>query len=369
SWSQGAVTTDWIADQSELRMNFSTPVTYVSLDAVANSSGDHGRLEIYSAADELLGRYTTASLDAGEIESMVLARGTAEISYAIATGHMGTSIQLDRLQVGPDATTTTDAQGAYWLSWLPAAEYRVEVVPHTNWETTAAGDGVQTVVLAAGQELERIDFGQKVGPGPAWQNQAAPTDVNIDGNETPLDALLVINDLNLHGSRLLPVAPAAGEGPPPYPDVNGDGYVTPIDALSVINALNAACCSGEGSGEGDTSQQRRGNSESGSPEGESGPLPLWSPLLPGKEADLQHGQEQEEAVELSTAKAGAPQVGPWLVEDFTVFSSLPPVGEGQPLGSQLEKELDGVDQNRQGLLVDLDQAWHDAIFYELGCQP
>ncbi|MEO2023177.1 MAG: protein containing Planctomycete extracellular domain protein, partial [Pirellulaceae bacterium] len=33
SWSQGAVTTDWIADQSELRMNFSTPVTYVSLDA------------------------------------------------------------------------------------------------------------------------------------------------------------------------------------------------------------------------------------------------------------------------------------------------------------------------------------------------
>ncbi len=364
SWSQGTVVSDWIADQSELRMDFSTPVTYVSIDAVANSSGDYGRLEIYSAADELLGRYTTMSLDAGEVESMVLARGTAEISYAIATGHMGTSVQLDRLQVGPETTATTDAQGAYWLSWLPPAEYRVEVVPRTNWETTAEGDGVQTVVLVAGQALERIDFGQEVGPGPAWQNQATPTDVNIDGNVTPLDALLVINDLNLHGSRLLPAIPAAGEGPPPYPDVNGDGYATPVDALAVINALNAACCSGEGSGEGGTSQQRGGSSESGSPEGESAALSVGAALFLED-----HVGGQQDPVVLATDTMVVPQMGPRLVVDYTVFASVRPIEQDRQVDARFERDRDILDANQPGLSVASGDAWRDVIFSELGCQP
>ncbi|MCY2987719.1 MAG: dockerin type I domain-containing protein [Planctomycetota bacterium] len=72
-----------------------------------------------------------------------------------------------------------------------------------------------------------------------WQNFDNRYDVNHDGYVTPLDALLIINDFNLHGSRTLPAAPVSPQAPPPYLDVSGDGDETPLDALLVINELNA----------------------------------------------------------------------------------------------------------------------------------
>jgi hypothetical protein len=67
-----------------------------------------------------------------------------------------------------------------------------------------------------------------------WQNPESPQDVNGDGAISPLDALLVINDLNRNGSRSL----AGTAGGPPFLDVNGDSFVTAIDALLIINRLN-----------------------------------------------------------------------------------------------------------------------------------
>ena len=72
----------------------------------------------------------------------------------------------------------------------------------------------------------------------AWQNVSLPLDVNGDQGITPVDALLIINDLNEFGSRLLPPL-AAGLQPPPYLDVNGDGRVSPVDVLQIVNHLNA----------------------------------------------------------------------------------------------------------------------------------
>jgi hypothetical protein len=69
----------------------------------------------------------------------------------------------------------------------------------------------------------------------AHTNPASPLDVNGDGAVTPLDALLLINDLNNNGSPIL----AWLASPAPYLDVNGDGSVTPIDVLVVVNHLNA----------------------------------------------------------------------------------------------------------------------------------
>jgi hypothetical protein len=78
-------------------------------------------------------------------------------------------------------------------------------------------------------------------------NGARPEDVNADSHISPVDALLVINELNTSGSRTLT---GNGGEPPPidqgegesqaqaYYDVNNDGYVSPVDALMVINALN-----------------------------------------------------------------------------------------------------------------------------------
>jgi hypothetical protein len=80
-----------------------------------------------------------------------------------------------------------------------------------------------------------------------WQNEPAPLDVNNDGSVAPLDALLVINELNdpVAGNPvtgLLPNPPQPPDLVPEevgYVDVDGDGYVAPRDALLIINALNS----------------------------------------------------------------------------------------------------------------------------------
>ena len=79
-----------------------------------------------------------------------------------------------------------------------------------------------------------------------WQNAANPLDVNASGVITTLDALIIVNRLNLNGPAVLPPPgqPIDPGGPPAFPsslfyDVNGDGRVTVLDALSVINFLNA----------------------------------------------------------------------------------------------------------------------------------
>jgi VCBS repeat-containing protein len=84
-------------------------------------------------------------------------------------------------------------------------------------------------------------------------NGSRPEDVNADKAVSPLDALLIINELNKTGSRPLmsqTLASTAGgegesnDGGKVYYDVNNDGHISPIDSLLVINALNA-----EGEGE------------------------------------------------------------------------------------------------------------------------
>lgn len=93
-------------------------------------------------------------------------------------------------------------------------------------------------------------------PESAWQNPSEPLNVDGDpeGTIVPLDALLIINTLNLDGPRLLTGGPDGDQ--PRYYDVSGDGWVTAIDALMVINWLNANPIGGSGasplsSGEGE----------------------------------------------------------------------------------------------------------------------
>lgn len=66
-----------------------------------------------------------------------------------------------------------------------------------------------------------------------FHNDDNPYDVDGNGTVSPLDALAIINYLNLYGPG--PVGP----GDPGFGyDVNGDGQVTALDALLVINRLN-----------------------------------------------------------------------------------------------------------------------------------
>ncbi len=71
----------------------------------------------------------------------------------------------------------------------------------------------------------------------SFQNESEAEDVDNDGWITPLDALLVINDLNNRGARDLT---DTDERPEHLIDVNGDDYVSAVDALLVINRLNSS---------------------------------------------------------------------------------------------------------------------------------
>ncbi len=72
-------------------------------------------------------------------------------------------------------------------------------------------------------------------------NSAMATDVNADGVVSPIDALVIINELNRQFfAELQGEAPAANQGLARfYTDVNADKNVTALDALTVINYLNA----------------------------------------------------------------------------------------------------------------------------------
>jgi hypothetical protein len=82
----------------------------------------------------------------------------------------------------------------------------------------------------------------------ARHNSELPVDVNGDGHVTPMDVLIVVNELNENGGQLASEtaeAEAAGQHSY-YCDVNNDGYVTPLDALGVINILNDPVAEAEG---------------------------------------------------------------------------------------------------------------------------
>jgi hypothetical protein len=84
-----------------------------------------------------------------------------------------------------------------------------------------------------------VDPGAPSASEHPWQNPVLRVNVNNDSIVSPLDVLLVINEINMRNSRTLPPAPANGESLPPFWDVSGDDKISPQDVLLVINYLNS----------------------------------------------------------------------------------------------------------------------------------
>jgi len=111
----------------------------------------------------------------------------------------------------------------------------------------AAPPASPPVIGTAAGELALSDLNLAV-----YQNPNHATDVDASGLVTPLDALLVINKVNADGSGSLDVTlgetnqSATGEGEAdarisaPFYDVNGDYVISPLDVLLVVNELNGA---------------------------------------------------------------------------------------------------------------------------------
>ena len=95
--------------------------------------------------------------------------------------------------------------------------------------------------LGNGLRLEpifnRFQFALHVIPA-SWQNFENHYDINADGQLTPVDVLLLINEINLNGSRPLERPSILTSLPAPYLDPTGDSFLAPVDVLVVINEIN-----------------------------------------------------------------------------------------------------------------------------------
>jgi len=107
------------------------------------------------------------------------------------------------------------------------------------------GDRIELHFVDGGRgDADLIPNGEIVGPGSPglvakpWQNPILPEDVNNDGSVTPLDALLLIGEINDSGPRELPAIPTGNDSIPPYWDASGDDQITSLDVLLVIDLLN-----------------------------------------------------------------------------------------------------------------------------------
>lgn len=69
-----------------------------------------------------------------------------------------------------------------------------------------------------------------------WRNPLDSLDVDQDRSISPLDVLVVINDINAKGSRKLPDVKTPGTA---FLDADGDQFVSPLDVLSIVNAINS----------------------------------------------------------------------------------------------------------------------------------
>ena len=78
--------------------------------------------------------------------------------------------------------------------------------------------------------LDVVDFEPKT----RWQSPVEPLDVDQSSKISPIDALLVINELGKYEGGVLPVDGEVSN----YVDTDGNGLVGPLDALLVINQLN-----------------------------------------------------------------------------------------------------------------------------------
>jgi hypothetical protein len=117
--------------------------------------------------------------------------------------------------------------------------------------------GLAATGLAEDGEVEDYQIQLLANP---WRNPSNGLDVDNSGFVVPLDALIVINDLNRNGPRALPNPPTAPL-PPPFIDANGDTFATAQDVLVIVNFLNANS-GGEGEGEGGMPAAAGGEGES-----------------------------------------------------------------------------------------------------------
>jgi hypothetical protein len=240
----------------------------VTISVLANDVAPTGTLDPSTLAIVDQANFGEASVDANN--------GT--ITYTPNAGFSGAdnfryTVRDSQGNVSNEATVTINVSSA---GWEPVADFAVgysgESVAITPLVNDTAAAGTPTIVITVapshgtatvrgssitytsdpdfvGQDTLQYGFANgtatptDVAPvtltvadrARAWQNPIWNVDVDADGQISPLDAILVINQIGENVAQNL-----NGDVPPPWTDVDGDNAISPIDAILVINALENA---------------------------------------------------------------------------------------------------------------------------------
>lgn len=243
AFSVGSFVDTFSGDDQQLRVRFDNPTSFVSIDAVAVGDGAIARMDAYAADGTLLKRFERKGLLHGQRVTMELGTDTAAIAWVIAYGHNSTHVKLDNVVYGPKNSTKTASDGSYFLPNLEPGNYRVRITPPgPGYTLIAPATDTQSVFLSPSGTVTHIDFGIARDASP-WRNATLPEDVDNSRGVDPIDALIVINEINRSSSIALE---GSNISFPPYIDVDGDRFLSPLDALMVINYINRQSSGGEG---------------------------------------------------------------------------------------------------------------------------
>ncbi|MFN0018520.1 MAG: RHS repeat-associated core domain-containing protein [Pirellulaceae bacterium] len=164
--------------------------------------------------------------------------------------------------------------------------------------------------------------------GPAWQNPVNVLEVDDGVGIVPHDVLLIVNELNVRtisaANGALPAVPPTPGYQTPHWDVNGDNFVTAIDALLVVNFLNLPLIPPPGP-EGEAAQ----SSLAVATEFSASPLVL--------ESSVHEPAHDRVFAELAQAGSGDARVS-WMLEESTFqHFERSPFAESSSSASGLER--------------------------------
>jgi hypothetical protein len=112
---------------SVFRVDFSSDVYSVALDALGDDPTDFAELYAYNSSDVLLGTYSTAVIATGQSETMSVSGG--DIAYVLAAGISNSAVGFDNL-----TAETVPLPAAVWmfLSALGALGFRRRLTSDAN---------------------------------------------------------------------------------------------------------------------------------------------------------------------------------------------------------------------------------------------
>jgi hypothetical protein len=202
--------------------------------------------------------------------------------------------QLDAQGIHANRFSVDEATSLRWAAVGRVMEiltdWRDEVAQEFGWRLLESVHDSGNYWHIAGTGSGRL----RLRGGSYLQNPLQSADTNHDDLLTPLDAVLVINELNVKSQRLtVPTTfPDAKIVPPPtFVDVSGDALFAPLDAILVINKLNAPRGTGA---EGETERVGGGvaSLQDGADSSSNDSNPLWELAL----AELLYDQRERQLV-------------------------------------------------------------------------